>query len=224
MSATIVMPANPHNGAGIPWLRELSECCPGQVGWLINGGGEVVDRDPSVIAAFVQAGGTWVDYCGYPMYYREHWSEGEPIEDDGGYSMVTWLDTLGETGFREFLISAGNLLFDHTFWSNREGFVYPRSLVLRNGKPPWVIGSTELPHTAKIFSAFAVQHESGGRYFYAYGVDGSGVTPGQYAQFMASVGAPVEPPEEPDEPGARINWLLALGAGLLVYWGLKKRG
>ncbi len=210
--ATIIQVQNPHWSAGSGWVRELASYLPAT--WLVNAGGEVIDRDPSDVAALVSGGGTWVDYCGYPMYYREECLGSGPCG----------VAKLGENGFREFLVAAGNLLFDHTFRSDHEGFEFPRSLVLRDGLPSWVIPATELIHTDKIYAAFMVKHPSGGRYLYAYGVNGAGVTPSAYAQFISRVTGVEPPPVYPPGPGTGLGLLIVVGMGLLAYWGLNKRG
>lgn len=210
--ATIVEVQEPHWGAGSGWVRELASHLPSD--WLVNGGGEVVDRDPSEIAAFVRAGGAWVDYCGYPMYYRQDCLGTGPCGNQ-------WL---GGNGFRRFLVGLGNLGFSHTFMP--DGFAFPRALLVDEPTiPQWIYPcyAPDVPHESNVFAAFGLKPPgSAGWYFYAYGVGADGVSAGQYLQFIRQTAGLPEPPDNPPGEGG-VNVLLALLGGVMAYLLLKGR-
>lgn len=210
--AVLLLPKSPQNRASISRLETLAQLLPEN--WVVNGGGEVVDRDPIDVADFVKLGGVWIDYCGYPMYYR----------DDLFGNM--WL---GGNGFRRFLTQLSyndtpNLGFSHTFMADDYGFEFDRSLVnLEATTPPWIEPSWNAPRTENIFSMFCIrQQQSQGAYFYAYGSGVWGIDAYAYYAFMAlKKGLP--PISNPDL--GKFPWLLygSIGAiGYLTYKAIVK--
>lgn len=221
MAATIIFPEHARWYAPLAWYQQLAALLPDGV--LVNAGGEVVDRDPTEVARIVSAGGRWVDYCGYPMWYREY-RLAYPVH---GEEAPLW--RLGTMGFSQFLM-AMDMLFSHTFMPS--GFTFPRSLVVREAKvPAFVIPNLQTPHTENTFSCFALKHPGGGMYFYAYASpDGTGVEPRAYGGFINSLLKAPMPPPIPDgrPPVPPIPpWALPLGAALgaaaLLAYALSQR-
>lgn len=202
MAATLITVRKPHDGANISRMQTLASLLP--EGWIVNGGGETSDRDPNDIADFVRLGGKWVDYCGYPMYWRED-------------ALANWI--LGGNGFRRFLIRMNNLGFEHTFFSDDYGFQFPRSLVyldspLQHVEPSWVA-----PHTENIFSMFCIRHpQSQGAYFYAYGIGLEGIDVYPYYNFMA-MKMGLNPAIDPEV--GKFPWLLYGAAALAGFAVIK---
>jgi hypothetical protein len=206
--ATLLNVLSPHRPPNQSRLQALAYYLPG--GWLVNNGGEATDRDPTEIAQFVRNGGKWLDYCGYPMYYREDYYPGGLVK-------------LGGNGFGTFLMSLDNMKFDQTFRSDKHKFRYPRSLVVLSPTvPPWVVAADGVPRTDKIFSMFAIVHPSGGMYMYAYGEGSAGINVYSYINFARQMYGlpPIEPP--PESPVLPV-----LGVGLLLggaWWLMKESG
>lgn len=218
MAATLIFPERARWYAPLEWYQRLAQALPS--GILVNAGGEVVNRDPLEIGRLVASGGIWVDYCGYPMYYRlDKYDYPEPG--------TTYLVPQGTLGFSRFL-TAMDMLFDHTFMA--EGFEYPRSLVVREAQvPAFVIPNLKAPHTEKTFSCFALKHPSGGMYFYAYAhPSGEGVRPETYASFVNSLMRQEIPPVPVPVPVPLASTMLialvaAFGATALVAYALSQR-
>ncbi len=170
---------------------------------LLNAGGEVVDRDPLKIADLVAGGGVWVDYGGYPMYYRQDCVETQdaPVPDDPGWhptpgdplppmegGFYCYNNQQGPVGFSRFLTRAG-LLFDHTFMTDdTPGYPYRRGLVVRTVPltvPSFVVVNQSTPMVTGTFSCFGMKHPSGGWYFWAFAdQSGQGVEAPVYAAFI----------------------------------------
>jgi hypothetical protein len=54
--------------SGVGPVAELAPQIDGAT--VVNGGGEVIDRSPEDIVAFIQGGRNWMDYCAWPLYYQ----------------------------------------------------------------------------------------------------------------------------------------------------------
>ena len=207
--ATLLGVKKPHRAASLSRLHIVAANLPD--GWLVNNGGEVVDRDPIDIADYIRLGGKWVDYGGYPMYYRQD-------------AYANWL--LGANGFNRFLMYGPNLGFEHTFRSDQHGFEFPRSLVVTDdqGIPPWIEPAWQLEHdpAKNIFSVFCLRSTSGsgGMYFHAYCEGTNGVNPYDYVNFIR-LKAGLSQITKPVEKSA-LPMYLALGAGGYIAWLLWK--
>jgi hypothetical protein len=184
------------------WVNELAQSIPDKC--IVNAGGEVAPFDPGAISLSVQSGQVWLDYCGCPMYYIDR------LPIPGPWNI------LGQDGFAAFLRRA-DALFVHDFWADKEGFVYPRSLRVREvNVPPFITPNPYTPKTANIFSSFCMKLGDG-YYFYAYAhPSGQGVSPRDYARFVNDVLKPV--PSIPDIPviDKFPPWLLAIGGAAVL--------
>lgn len=139
---------------------------------LVNAGGEVIDRTPEELAAFISTGGVWVDYCGWPMVYI-----GRAGEE---------LIHIGPRGFDRFLSARGiELSYSPYPELVYPEFIYPRSLVVLGKVPAALIVNKDAPYkegdSYSIYSNFALLSWSG-YYFYAY----RDVDPVLYTNFITN--------------------------------------
>lgn len=170
-----------------PWLRRLAETTPEHC--LINGGGEIAPYDGLVMADYIKDGRVWLDYCAYPMYY---------------YRLDGQIKRQGAGGFANFLFQAGYPL-SHDFWAHRQGFVYPRSLVLYEEPPSFLLLNPYSSWAWHVYSSFGLKIGRG-YYFYAFAsdpwpegtkIDPPGVTPDTYTRFVNEALAQLPPPPQP---------------------------
>jgi hypothetical protein len=182
--------------APLHWLNQLAINTPDYC--LINGGGEVAPMEGTAMAGYIKKGHVVLDYCGYPMYY---------------YKANGYIKQQGESGFANFLRGVG-LYFQHDFWSDGKWdwfwkptpgeYPYPRSLVLRDGLPSYLIINPYSYHTQRTFSSFALKIGQG-YYFYAFcwpegmGLNPPGVVPEDYIKFVKETLPQVQPPK-PSQP------------------------
>ena len=202
--AALIEVRDPHNRASISRLETVAQNLPDE-GWIVNGGGEVADRDPNDVADWVNLGGKWIDYCGYPMYYRQ----------DALANM--WL---GSNGFRRFLMRLNNLGFDHTFFADDYGFTFDRSLVvLEPGGVTHIQPDLTAEHTEDIFSVFAIRGvNSAGWYFYAYGNGVWGIDAYKYLNFIRRI---TSLPPIVDPNLGKFPWLIYGAAAVGGYLAFK---
>jgi hypothetical protein len=184
-----IVNAEPHGfRAPEPWLRRLADTTPEYC--LINGGGEIAPYDGLAMADYIKEGRVWLDYCGYPMYYYK-------ISD-------RQIKRQGPGGFAKFLRQARYVL-DHDFWAERQGFTFPRSLVLYQEPPSFLLLNPYAPWAWHVYSSFGIK-VGHGYYFYAFGwpegmgVDPPGVLPGNYARFVNETLAQSPPSQPEPEP------------------------
>lgn len=191
------------------WLEELARLTPEEC--RINSGGEVSPFESENWARAVMGGQVWCDYCGHPMYWKDNrW----PLPS-------TWE---GAGGFAAFLRTA-RMYFPFDFWSDKEGFVYPRSLrVWSETVPEGLVVNQRAPRTNRIFSSFALKMGEGW-YFYSYAhPNGTGILPADYARFVTETLYPPPPPPIPPVLGGNL-WLAIAGLALagLAIAGFARR-
>lgn len=182
-----VFPGRYIGWATMEQLNKLASLVPANV--TVNLGGELIDRSPEEIAAFVLDGGIWSDYCPTPMYYQEG-----PGMSPLAAGFVRFLEALGApTNF--------------TFASFEYNPDFPRALTLLDGPPKGFVANKDAPHTrdpVPIYSSFAIRAGKG-VYFYAYDAHDF-VTPEAYASFI------IDTLKKPQIP----LWLLPLGIGTVL--------
>lgn len=204
--ATIVWPKHARWYAPLEWYQGLSRLLP--EGYVINAGGETIDRSQSAISDFVMGGGVWIDYGGWPMYYRD-----TPF---GPFP-------LGQDGFMAFLVNSA-VPFRHTFnvKLHYPDFPFDRALVVQEPViPSFITPDRSAPSRDKAFSCFSMKLGQGWYFWACADPSGTGVHYQDYARFIAATtGIPLPPPPVPPSDGTGVPPALilagALVAGLLL--------
>ena len=154
---------------------------------VVNGGGEVVDRSPEEVVAFIRAGYNWMDYCAWPLFYHER----EALFGEGFTRLLRTfgvnIEAYGGYGVLDFWGPGEGVAVDEQAREVRYLNVYS-PIILPQGLTFRVNG---LYHTAipvGSYSYFALETPAGGYYYGSWNIPvddyvALGVSPGHEVEW-----------------------------------------
>ncbi len=189
-------------GATTAEIQSLMTLLQGTGRDIVVDPGEWVGRSIASVASFIQSGGVWVSYGGYPFYYN---GKGQPVYVNSGLSGV--LNAL------KVKIPQGFAIND---WSSPLRIVQTTSATLPKG---WV-GSTPIS-TNGVYQWPIIGVKAGdGWWFYASGDVGE-VAPEQYALFIKQyITPPLTSVASASTQSESVSWIPWVLGGALVLGGV----
>lgn len=197
-------------------VSSLKKLAPANANIIVDAGEYTGQGETSQsIINFINSGGVWVSYGGYPFFFNS-----ANLQNGGTGRFNAILSGIGATVPTGF-----------SFWNlpNGPGDVRVANMPTSGSTPStlpagWVSSQPVLLNGYTLWQTIGIPGKNGGWWFYSTG-DVQGLSPQQYAQFIVSTAYPSQQSMAPMTSGKKNAWMpiLVIGGGVLALAMLSKQ-